>query len=400
MRNRHIPITILLAGCGFGLQPTTPEGIALLLNGDSGGFAETDADTDTDTDADADADADGDIQPEIDSITPDWGTTAGGTEVTLEGVFGDDATVRMGGVEADNKSVQTKRGILVFFTPEVSDGGVVSIVLESSGESAKLEDAFTYYEDGTGLVGAIGSVAWVDIVGNYWVDTPVDFGYSFFAPVVPAEFEWPKLYAGSQDTCESDKGTYTYSPALEGYEFGAGSSVTFTSGSKSIKMPWMSADSQFGNDNISLGDYAANGTYDLSEADFSGAEIPEFTVSPAIATPGSFSVSAPAIQGNNAPTVSQGFSVAWSGGSTADGVLLTLQLMNSAGTAADETVTCHLRDDGSFNVPSGAFRSWAGSRQLNVFVSRFNVADGTIGFNNASTAILGEYVIYGAAFTR
>lgn len=397
VRTPHILLASLLAGCGFGLQPTTPEGIALLLaGGDSGGFSETDADTDTDADADADAD----IQPEIDSIDPNWGTTAGGTEVVLEGVFGEDATVRMGGVEADNKSVQTKRGILVFFTPEVGDAGVVSIVLESGGESAKLEDSFTYFADGTDLVGAIGSVAWVDIVGNYWVDTPVDFGYGFFVPVIPAEFEWSKLYAGGQDECESSKGGYTYNPSLEAFEMGSGSSVTLSSGAKTIDMPWSASDAQFGADEVVASQFAANSSYDLSETNFSGAEIPEFTVSGILDTPGSFSVSAPAIQGNNAPSVSQNFSVAWSGGSAGDGVLLTLQMMNSAGTTVEESVTCALRDDGAFNVPGGTFKGWAANRQLNIFVSRYKLAQATIDFNNAGTAVMGEYVVYGAAFTK
>jgi hypothetical protein len=74
--------------------------------------------------------------------------------------------------------------------------------------------------------------------------------------------------------------------------------------------------------------------------------------------------------------------------------------MPATGINPDETVTCTLRDDGAFNVPSGTFKGWATGRQLNIFVSRYKLADATIAYNNAATAVLGQYVIYGAAFTK
>jgi hypothetical protein len=396
VRTIYTSLVLLLAGCGFGLQPTTAEGIAALLSDtdDGGGFSSTDAD------ADADADVDADVQPEIDSIEPDWGTTAGGTEVILTGTFGEDATVRVGGVEADNKSVQYKRGKLVFFTPEVGDEGVVSIVLESNGQSAKADEAFTYYADGAGLVGAVGAVSWIDIVGNYWSDTPVDYGYAFFVPITPAEFDWNRIYSGSQDACETSKGTYTYTPDAYVIDVGGGSSATLTSASKSIRMPWNATDGQFADNELTAAEYGANNTYDLSEVSFTGDEIPEFTVNGMVQTPASFSVSAPAIGGSSVVQVSQSFALSWTGGTAGDGVLVTLQLMAASGLSVDETVTCSLRDDGSFNGAGSTFRSWPTGRQLNIVVARYDLADATIAYNNASTAVLGEYVIYGAAFTK
>ena len=393
MRPAPLPLVGLLAGCGFGLQPTTAEGIAMMLSDSAdGGFSDVDTDTD--------ADVDDDLQPEIDSIEPNRGTTAGGTEVVLSGTFGDDATVRVGGVEADNKSVQEKRGILVFFTPEMGDEGPVSVVLESSGETATAEDKFTYYTDGTGLVGAVGRVTWVDIVGDYWVDPPVDTGFASAIVIKPAAFDWTKFYAASQDECESTKGGYAYNPLLESEDPGAGSSVTLTSGSAEIRMPWDTTYGQFADNDLSAAEFAPNSTYDISEVSFNNDEMPEFTVTAAVQTPGSFTVTTPNLHGDTVLRISQNFSLAWSGGGATDGVLLSLQLMNAAGTAVDEEVSCSLRDDGSFNLPTGSFQNWIAGRQLNIFVSRFYVAGGTIDFNNADTAIIGEYMVYGAVFTK
>ncbi len=394
---------LLLAGCGFGLQPATEEGVLAFAAADADTDIDTDADADADTDpdADTDADTDSDIIPEIDSIDPDWGTTIGGIEVTLLGTFADDASIRVGGNEADLKTVQSNRGKLVFYTPEADSEGTVNIVLDSNDQTAKLDDAFTYYQDGTGKVGLIGAVTWVDQVGTYWGGATTDYGYAYLSPAEPGEWDWGLSYSGSLDTCTSNQSSYSYEPDIVGFPVDSGSSATLDSGSKSMRLPWNAGYGVFLVENLTAGEVGAGATYDLSDLSLTNDAFPEYTATDVVSIPASFTVSTPAIGGGVVLEVSRGFSLAWSGGSAADGVIVTLNMWNSAGNDYQETVYCHLRDDQGFNTPTSVWElGWPSGRQIDILVARYTVNPGIIPYNNASTAILGEYVVYGAAFTK
>ena len=385
----------VLVGCGFGLQPNTTDGLAWA-------FTDTAADADTDADTDADADL---VEPQIDSVDPDRGSTDGGLEVTLYGQFNEDASVRVGGVEAEIKSIQPIRGELHFYTPEAGEAGTVNVVLDSNGETAKLSDGFTYYAEGAGLPGMVGSLQWIDIVGDYWSDTPIDYGFAYFFPIIPAAFDWGLVFAPTIDDCSSDDpdDTYSYSPSLLPYDLGSGSRASIDAAGKTIDFTWDNSGGQFVNDNVAAGEFAAGATYDLTEFDPSNTdEVPSFTMTDFVRTPASFTVNVPNISGGTAPQVSRTMSIAWSGGAAADGVFITLRLMNPAGDAWQETVSCWAADDGEFNIPSDAFKtSWPSSpRQLDILISRFKLASGTIPHDSSDSAVIGQYTVYGAAFTK
>ena len=76
---------MLWAGCA-GLTPYNPSGLGPQdtdTDTDTDSDTDTDTDSDTDTDTDSDTDTDTDADPiQITQIYPDFGTTAGGTEVT------------------------------------------------------------------------------------------------------------------------------------------------------------------------------------------------------------------------------------------------------------------------------------------------------------------------------
>jgi hypothetical protein len=83
-----LPVRLLPAlsfvGCGFGLTYTTDGETGLDSSVPTETDADTDSDADTDADADSDTDADTDADTEpvrVDSVTPAYGTTAGGASV-------------------------------------------------------------------------------------------------------------------------------------------------------------------------------------------------------------------------------------------------------------------------------------------------------------------------------
>ncbi len=99
---------------------------------------------DTSDDGEGDGSADGDATPlSISSITPERGSTAGGTEFTLEGQsFTDDTAVYFGSREADVELVGDQ---LVGETPPADSPGAMTVkVIASTQERDALADGFQY----------------------------------------------------------------------------------------------------------------------------------------------------------------------------------------------------------------------------------------------------------------
>lgn len=399
---RTLPFSsLLLVGCAFGLQPMDGSFAAVTDAADADADADADSDADGDGDSDTDSDTDADIVVELDTIEPWFGSTAGGTDVLIKGDFLDDVSVRFGGVEATVLSVDARQGEVRVRTPSQSNEGPVAVVVSSGNDSETADDGFTYFADGTGLVGMVGAIDWLDTVGGYWQDTPVDEGAAWFFFSGPSAFDWGDIYAPALDQCESG---YNPTSTIEYYyPPGNGAVATLESGGRALDLEWSDADEAFtlppANYPLAANDVSLGGTYSL--ANFSSpAGMPEFDMSNVAKLPGTFSVTAPQIAGSNPPSISRGFSLAWQGGSAGDGVLVILSRRNSAGTASEEDVTCYLRDDGAYNVPSSAWNNWNTGRILDIQVARFEAGTGKVPFNNASSAVIGRYTVYGAGFTR
>ncbi|MFY9558131.1 MAG: IPT/TIG domain-containing protein, partial [Blastocatellia bacterium] len=82
--------------------------------------------------------------PTVTSITPNTGSTAGGTPVTIGGTnFVSGASVNIGGVAASGVSV-TNSTTITAVTPAHSAGTVSVIVTNPDGQGATLANAFTY----------------------------------------------------------------------------------------------------------------------------------------------------------------------------------------------------------------------------------------------------------------
>lgn len=86
----------------------------------------------------------GTAAPTVTSITPNTGSTAGGTSVSVTGTnFLSGATVRLGGVAATNVTVASSTTITAV-TPPHSAGTVDVVVTNSDGQSGSLVNGFTY----------------------------------------------------------------------------------------------------------------------------------------------------------------------------------------------------------------------------------------------------------------
>src|SRR5688572_23468441 len=82
--------------------------------------------------------------PVVQSISPDFGPTTGGTEVTIRGLrFADGATVTIGGRLATAVTVQSA-GVIVARTPPASAAGSVTVVVATAAGSGSLVGGFRY----------------------------------------------------------------------------------------------------------------------------------------------------------------------------------------------------------------------------------------------------------------
>lgn len=396
-------LPLLLAGCGFGLTldtglgdgPGGPGG-----PGDSGGPDDTDTngggDTDDDThtgnDTDTDTDDPGDEAVAVESVTPDYGTTAGGIEVTIRGGPFDSATrVSFGGTLGT--VVSTSNNQVTVRTPATSTEGEVDVVVTTQGGSGTLTSGFMYFEDGTGKAGVLGSLAWYDQVGTYWDGTPQDFGSAWFLFTAPTDVKYWELYASSLDTCASE---YIWNGDLYYYDTGLSRVNLQLATGATLEFTWDATEVAFVVDDLPNNRYTQGQSYDLPS--IAPTDMPSFSVSDIVQAPSSFSVSSPNLAGSTPPTLSKSLSLSWSG-SGGDAMVALLMLHDASGAIA-ETVTCAMRDDGSFSVPGSTWTRWASNRQLDVLVGRVKAGTGTVPFNNADSEFAGVYWVYGAGFTQ
>ena len=386
------------AGCNLGLE-------FKVLGFDSNGDpifdteepdADADADADGDTDADADADADTDGTINITGVDPYYGTTTGGQTVTISGgPFDASATVRFGANTASVQNFGTSS--LTVSTPSASSEGVVDVIVSTDAGSGSAQDSFYYFRDGAGQAGAIGNISWYHYVGNYWDGTPADFGSAWVTFIESQDFHLWDWYAPGIDNCIN--GVYTSGDKVLVYDLEVSSITLSPSSGSDLRLNWEGApDYWFVNDNPSSSQIPVGGNYSLDT--ITSAVFPPISISRLVDVPATFNITSPAITGSTVAQLSRSqLSFRWSGGSTADRVLIELYLFSATGSI-EQTVTCVVSDDGSFTVPESAWTGYPSGRQVTVLLSRMEEGSSTLDFNNSQARVVASYGMVAAFFSQ
>ena len=388
-----LSVLLLPLGC-TGLSAYNPDGETDTdTDTDTDSDTDTDTDSDTDTDTDTDVDTDTDTDPiDITNVNPSYGTSAGGTSVTISGgPFDNSARVFFGGAEAN--IVNTNTNSLEVNTPAGAEG-TVDIEISTDSGSGQMSNAFDYWLDGTGLTGVVGHFSWYHMVGNYWSSAPQDFGAANLILVEPTNFEYWEFYAPSLDTCVSEYETTKYVGA---YEPSYSTINVRAPDSSSFSLPRDSATPYLytTSDTNVYNYFIQNGTYTM-ETSQTGA-WPEMEVTGVLKTPNAFSVTEPTINSDAPPTIFQYlFDLNWNG-SGGDFILVILN--RYSGSTVAEQVTCALRDDGQFTIPPTVWSSWTSDSQMDVLIGRGKTGTGVLPTSNADTRAVGIYWVYGAGFT-
>jgi hypothetical protein len=167
-------------------------------NPDSGGGEETGSGVETGETAETDPPV---HEWQLDAVAPPWGSNAGGDELVLSGSgFTEEVRVQ---IEGQNVPVLTwSETELTVISPAFSGAGEVSVGAVLGESEQVLENAFTYYEDATGLAAGSGLINYNEYMGDYWASSQGNASGVFLfwqnpSDLVLGDFAW-----GVTDGCK------------------------------------------------------------------------------------------------------------------------------------------------------------------------------------------------------
>ncbi|MAA78926.1 MAG: hypothetical protein CL916_06670 [Deltaproteobacteria bacterium] len=337
----------------------------------------------------------------ISNITPQFGSTSGGTEVTISGgPFDASAYVDFGGYPAQ---VISNNGIsLVVQTPSFPGEGTSDITINTNDGSQTAFSAFQFFADGTGQTGGIGSVYYITSTGDYWGSTTVELSGANMTFVSPTQFQWWEFNTTSMDTCSNS--SYQYPGVFTVYDFGQ-SSISLSGNAGNMSLLWDTSTNLFATENITSS-LSNNTTYSLNA--MSGG-MAGFSVSNIMRSSQSSIVYTPAISGSTVPSISQYQSFSWSP-SGADWIHIRLARLDPISLNYSEEVNCIVLDDGSFIIDGSQWGSWPTTTydssgnlvgvQIDVYFTRVIEQISILPHNNSYARIAGEYTLVGGAFAQ
>jgi hypothetical protein len=281
---------------------------------------------------------------------------------------------------------------LVVRSPAYGSTGAVAVEVETATGYGASTGSFTYWADGAGKAGVLGTLIWSDTVGGYWADAQEGFAYAYF--IDPQDVHWWQFMVDTMDTCENDGFTPAASATI--LDTTGLNSLRMSAGSRNIDLTYNASTLAFENNALTASTYGAGSTYNLlaPTSVFPAEDVSSFVTAAAAST-----ISTPNIGGSTPPTLTKAQTFTWNSASiTADWILIEMYLLNSGATAIADGVVCVARNDGSFAVNGAKWASWTTGRQVNVFFGPTIEATGTLPWNGADSRMTGTYYIVGAGF--
>jgi hypothetical protein len=338
-----------------------------------------------------DTDDMGEPQLHIAEISPAFGPSTGGVELSIHMVEPCEApVVRLGGVEA-TVLAQSELELTVEM-PVLQGGQWVDLSVACEEGLALTESAFQVFIDAQGLTRSTGELSWVTHIGQYWTDGVEDYGYVSAYLFQPLDFEYSIFYGREMDRCES------------GYSFGSVSidsmasltdTLTLRVGSTQMDLWYDSATGRYER-KLSVSEYRVDAHYDLDPigetAPWSEASVASFVQTP----PGTLSITKPPMDDLYLPEISATFDLVWPGAGQGDFMVAMIDRYDDDGSF--ERVRCLLTDDGHFRVTADVFRQWASGETMLFRLGRAKRADGVFAQDNAGSGMVGIDWVMGAGY--
>lgn len=350
-----------------------------VTEGEIGARIDADADADTDTDTDSDTEVD-DRPFDILEISPAHGSNAGGdvVEIALAEAVDGVTEVRFGSAVA--KVLDADPRLITVEVPAVAGIALVDLTVEAGARTGLAPDAFRYWPDATGQTSVLGEMGWWAYQGTYWGDA-VDYGVGWFGFAEPTDADWGDLFGTALDTCSRTVSP----PELDWRDPGVPTLVL--DGTPFVYDRGLYESEAFGVSSLSDG----------GELDMDGSETwPMLEIPGFLAPISSVAITAPAVDGSFPDVVLSSFQVSWSG-TPADA--LVLQMYRYEGEDVVDEVTCRLKDDGKFSVPSSVWSRWTSGDQVTIALGRANFPEATLPFDNGRIRVATTWWSVGAVFS-
>ena len=302
----------------------------------------------------------------------------------MGGPFPANVSVDFSGISAT--LINSTSSSLQVQAPNFPGESTADITISSSQGNQTSYAAFTYFQDGSNLTGAVGVLYYLTDTGGYWGSASQSISGGWLTFVDPVDFHWWEFFTPAQENCTGS--SYSYGGQFGVYDFGQ-SGINLGS----IYLPWDSTNYKFSSDNISI---ANNTTYSVTP--FSTGLV-GFTVNNIARTSQSPIVYAPAISGPTVPYISRYQTFTWSP-SGADWIYIRLARLDPFTLNYVDEVNCIAQDDGSFTIEGSQWASWPIEEQIDIYFSRVVEQTSLLPHNNSYGRIVGEYTLLGAAFSQ
>lgn len=335
--------------------------------------------------------------PRLVSLEPTWGLTSGGEEIVLTGKnLGEDVEVWFGDEPAEITAADGDR--LHLLAPVTDTEGAVEVSVRRGDKVDRLDDAYTYWFDGTDQVGLVGSLWYFQRRGDYWASSEQDAASLWFKIVQPApEYTYWKYWSEELDTCSANPPSpYAFTPYLLGADDPT-LTVDLTSSTSETIATWDATYGGFVNEDFPVRALLTTQSWRLQDVEVPG--FPVFGTSELMITPSSWEVATPRIDAATlAPTDVSPLRVTWSG-SGAVATVIQVGLLGPDGDFEAE-VFCAATDDGEFEVPASFTSAWPSGREVHLLVGRYVAPTGTIPSTHARSAVYVMDWRYGAVRTE
>lgn len=331
---------------------------------------------------------------QLSSITPSFGTNAGGREVLLTGSFDAATEAWFSGAQATVLS-QTSTELRVS-TPASAGTGWVDVEIRSGAQSVTLASGYQYWLDESGTTGTVGEISYIDQVGGYWSGGASDFAYGTFAFATGSTWELWQDYAPTLGSCAFDHA----SPSPGRLDTGA-SALQFSSAGASFVLPDATAQLGalwFGSDSLSVSNVVPNTIYDLDPV-LGGIDWPGFGLPASVQIGAPFSVIG--LDAAVAPITDRQIDLTWTGAG-GDYMLIWILRQYQGVFGAwhnDGIVTCAVPDTGSTSIPALTWPDWFSNDFLHIQVGRVVTDAQLLPHNESTSNVAGVIWVYGGAYT-